>query len=200
MRGGDSKGCIGKATKRSLSVAIQCPTSQATIGLPPLPVNVTYLGNCAYAATMSHPAACPVYSAMGLKRIQRVRGAENPQNQNWYTFSNRSWLNTLITLFLSGFMLYLVAGIAFRYKTLGLRGIDLIPHLDFWRGIPQKARRAWYSATHGRFSGGDIYSRYGYGPGASTAAEEDKGAGFMSATAGSSLHVEVPRGGGGGAF
>ena len=41
-------GVFRRCRKRSLSVAIQCPTSQATIGLPPLPVNVTYLGNCAY--------------------------------------------------------------------------------------------------------------------------------------------------------
>ena len=140
-----------------------------------------------------------------------------------YTPDQRSWLNTLLMLSLSGFALYLVAGVAFRYKTLGLRGefptlspivarpcpalwrttapvqsglfvralrgsglgglgagMDTIPHLDFWRSIPQRAKRAWHSATHGRFSNSDIYSRYGYGPGAAPSATEARA--FADAT------------------
>ena len=32
---------------------------------------------------MSHPAACPIYTNMRMQRMNRVRGAENPQNQSW---------------------------------------------------------------------------------------------------------------------
>lgn len=153
---------------------------------------------------MSHPAACPVYAGggPGLGRMQRVRGAENPQGQSWYTPDGRSWLSSFIVLAASLFALYLFTGVAFRYKTLGLRGWDTIPHLDFWRSIPARAKRGWVQATSSRFAGTDIYSRYGYGPGAaaSSGGGDDGGSGLISAGAGSSLHVEVPRGGGSAAF
>lgn len=153
---------------------------------------------------MSHPAACPIPAAGSgakLGRMQRVRGAENPQSQSWYTPDGRSWLSSFVVLAVSLFALYLFTGVAFRYKTLGLRGLDTIPHLDFWRSIPTRARRGWSQATTNRFAGSDIYSRYGYGPGAAAASSgDDSGGGLLSAGAGSSLHVEVPRGGGSAAF
>ena len=54
---------------RTLSLAIRCPG----VGMPVVPVlNVSSLGNCAYAATMAHPAACPLAPGALPRRDQRL--------------------------------------------------------------------------------------------------------------------------------
>lgn len=87
------------------------------------PTTITDLGNCAYATTMVHPAACPT---MG-----RGTGGWSLGSTFWF-------------LLLSGFAVYFVGGMAFRYKQLGMTGVDMVPHLDFWRELPG---RLWDLAT-----------------------------------------------------
>lgn len=131
-------------SKRSFSIAIQCPTSGATTGQAVFPTTITDLGNCAYATTMVHPAACP---ALG-----RGTGGWNLSSTFWF-------------LVFSGFTVYFVGGMAFRYKQLGMTGMDMIPHLDFWRELPgrlwvlglalwEKLRDMLNSVSGGKFGAG----------------------------------------------
>jgi len=113
MKNGDKQGCSGGA-RRSLSIAIQCPAAGA-LGQAVFPTTVTDLGNCAYATTMTHPAACPYTD-------KAVGG--------W------SWGNTvLLLLFLLGGA-YFGGGAFFRYRTLDMRGVEALPHAEFWRELP----------------------------------------------------------------
>jgi len=41
----------------------------------------------------------------------------------------------LILLFVGGFC-YLIAGMAYKFQVKGVRGIEMIPNLDFWRALP----------------------------------------------------------------
>ncbi|KAG0301553.1 hypothetical protein BGZ98_008259 [Dissophora globulifera] len=56
--------------------------------------------------------------------------------------------------------IYLVSGAFYNYKVYGSRGIDLIPHIDFWREFPalvvDVVRHVWDSVT-GRTSSGRGY-------------------------------------------
>lgn len=38
------------------------------------------------------------------------------------------------------FLLYLGVGMAWRYSQAGARGLDVVPHLEFWRGLPAACR------------------------------------------------------------
>lgn len=113
IKKGDSQGCSNGA-RRSLSVAVQCPASGA-LGQAVFPTTITDLGNCAYATTMVHPSACPFTGA---------------GTGGW------TWGNTFLCLFFTGFGAYFVGGAAFRYKQLDMRGVEVVPHLEFWRELP----------------------------------------------------------------
>ena len=113
MKKGDGQGCSGGA-RRSLSIAIQCPAAGA-LGQAVFPSSVTDLGNCAYATTMVHPSACPF-------------AADGPGG--W------TWGNNFLVFFFGTAALYLGVGVAFRYRQLEMRGLEVVPHLDFWRELP----------------------------------------------------------------
>ena len=153
IKKGDGQGCSNGA-RRSLSVAIQCPAA-GSLGQAVFPTTVTDLGNCAYATTMVHPAACP-YTAGG--------------TGGW------TWGNSFLLLFFLGAGLYLAGGAFFRYRQLDMRGVEVIPHLEFWRELPglvadgvvfaaSKASELAGQLSGGRFglggdSGGGGVSRY----------------------------------------
>ena len=119
IKGGDSQGCA-KKTRRSFSIAIQCPPSGGTSGSAVFPTTITDLGNCAYATTMVHPSACPT---LGKSTAGWGFG-------NWVFF-----------LALGAFAVYFLGGMAFRYRQLGMRGIDMVPNLEFWRELPVRRPR-----------------------------------------------------------
>lgn len=43
-------------------------------------------------------------------------------------------------LFFIGVLIYLFLGIMVNYLLLGARGLEVLPHLDFWRGLPSLVR------------------------------------------------------------
>lgn len=113
IKKGDAAGCTGGA-RRSLSLAVACPAAGAA-GTALFPTNVLDLGNCAYAASMTHPSACPAVIEAAIA---------------W------TWGNSfLLALFLGGGC-YFGCGALYRYKSLDARGADVIPHLDAWRSLP----------------------------------------------------------------
>ncbi len=136
MLQGDSKGCP-PGVSRTLSIAIRCPG----VGMPAAPVlNVSSLGNCAYAALMAHPAACPVTEDSLSRRDQHLAYMRNTagagQGSTAQTFAN------LFSVAAGALGFYFAVGAAWRYSVLGFRGVDALPHLSFWRDLPNAAARA----------------------------------------------------------
>ena len=137
MLQGDTKGCPGSVS-RSLSVGIRCPG----VGMPVVPVlNVSSLGNCAYAAMMAHPAACPVAGSEAGRRASSGRnqagmGGAYPG----YVGAEGSTAGTLGSLVLAAvgaLGLYCVLGAAWRIAVMGARFEDgWVPHAAFWANLP----------------------------------------------------------------
>jgi hypothetical protein len=109
--------------------------------MPAVPVfNVSSLGNCAYAAVMSHPAACPV-TANSLSRrdshLAYMRGTgAAPQG------STGENMATVGAALLGGLGFYFAVGAAWRFSVLGARGVECVPHLGFWANLPAHAAAA----------------------------------------------------------
>lgn len=133
LLGGDRKGCPA-GVARTLSIAIRCPG----VGMPAVPVlNVSSLGNCAYAAFMAHPAACPLKAGQlprPERRLPYVRGVAVPvPPRRGSTAGN-----------LGGFLLgvmallatYCMVGVAWRAGVHGRRGGEALPNPNFWRNLP----------------------------------------------------------------
>lgn len=106
---------IGSTTKCSLSVSVFCNVNGVQG-----PNSLDKLGTCDYATVLRHPSGCPT--------IISVHG------RGW------GWFVTLITIFLCLFGAYLLAGAVYRYFFLGIRGKEVVPNLDFWSSLPQRAQ------------------------------------------------------------
>lgn len=136
MLQGDSKGCPGGA-QRTLSVAVRCPG----VGMAQSPVmNMSSLGNCAYAASMVHPAACPI-TQDSLSRRDQLPGYYGITQGSGRGSTGETMMHLLGSL-LGLLGLYLCVGAAWRYSQLGMRGVEVIPHLSFWREVPGHVARA----------------------------------------------------------
>ncbi|KAI5407713.1 hypothetical protein KIW84_053815 [Lathyrus oleraceus] len=75
-------------------------------------------GDCNYATELKHPSGCAM--------IVNVHGS------GW------GWFGTLLIILLCLFAAYLLAGIVYRYFVLKIRGIEVIPNLDFWISLPKR--------------------------------------------------------------
>ena len=64
---------------------------------------------------MVHPSACPYTQDSG---------------GGW------TWGNNFLLFFFGGLALYVGVGATFRYRQLEMRGVEVLPHLDFWRELP----------------------------------------------------------------
>ena len=141
MLQGDSKGCPN-GVSRTLSLAVTCPG----VGMPTVPVMVaTSLGNCAYAATMQHPAACPITQDTLSARDQRLSFYRNTQGAG--VGSTGEVFLHLFGAAISIFLMYMCAGAMWRYLQLGMRGVDVIPHMHVWKDLPDTVVRFGVAAA-----------------------------------------------------
>ncbi|KAK1271434.1 hypothetical protein QJS04_geneDACA005979 [Acorus gramineus] len=93
--------------KCSLSVSVFCDPSR-THGLH----SIDKHGTCDYVTELWHPSGCA--------NIISIHG------------KGLGWFGTLIITILCLFGGYLLAGSAYRYFFLGIRGLDVIPNMEFW--------------------------------------------------------------------
>ncbi|KAB1217665.1 hypothetical protein CJ030_MR3G012238 [Morella rubra] len=104
----------------SLSVSVICD-SNGVQG----PHSLEKLGTCDYATMLRHPSGCA--------KIEEFHG------HGWGLFG------TFITIVLSLFGGYLLAGTVYRYFILGIHGVDVIPNLDIWTSLPQRTQSMFTS-------------------------------------------------------
>ncbi|KAF6153044.1 hypothetical protein GIB67_034766 [Kingdonia uniflora] len=101
------------------------------------------IGTCDYETVLKHPSGCPkIISAHG---------------RGW------GWLDTLVTIFACLWVGYLLVGTVYRYFALGIRGIEVIPNLEFWLCLPQNAKSLLGSVIK-RFRGPSQRHRSSYSP------------------------------------
>ncbi|WMV31227.1 hypothetical protein MTR67_024612 [Solanum verrucosum] len=70
-------------------------------------------------------------------------------------------VDTVRILFFFG--VYLVGGAVYRYYSLGIRGIDIIPNLEFWASLPHTLQSSFTSLVR-RFRGPSHGHRSSYSP------------------------------------
>ncbi|XP_061351707.1 uncharacterized protein LOC133296597 isoform X2 [Gastrolobium bilobum] len=107
------------------------------------PQTLKRVGDCNYATELKHPSGCAM--------IVNVHGG------GW------GWFGTLLTIVLCLFAAYLLAGIAYRFFFLGIRGIDVIPNLDFWVSLPKRTQNLFASLVR-KFKGPSQGHRSSYSP------------------------------------
>ncbi|OUZ99169.1 hypothetical protein BVC80_9077g111 [Macleaya cordata] len=100
----------------SLSITVYCDANGVQG-----PDSLADTGTCDYAAVLRHPSGCA--------KIISVHGS------GW------GWLGTLGLILLCLFGGYLLAGTVYRFFALGIRGIEVIPNLEFWLSIPHRTQR-----------------------------------------------------------
>ncbi|KAL6980754.1 hypothetical protein U1Q18_022392 [Sarracenia purpurea var. burkii] len=83
------------------------------------------VGTCDYATLLRHPSGCA--------NIESVYGR------------GLGWFGTFITIILCLFGGYLLAGIVYRFFYLRIRGIDVIPNLEFWASLPHRVQNMFTS-------------------------------------------------------
>nr|KAJ0194292.1 hypothetical protein LSAT_V11C800394090 [Lactuca sativa] len=124
----------GSERNCSLSVSVICDSKQVQGPKTLERVGVTQI---------THPAGCAnVLSAPG---------------------SGLGWFGTLLIILLCLFGAYFIAGAAYRYFYLGIRGIDIIPNLEFWASLPHRIRSSYMSLVR-RFRGPSQSYRSSYSP------------------------------------
>ncbi|KAK6929509.1 Autophagy-related protein 27 [Dillenia turbinata] len=99
----------------SLSVSVICDKKG-----PKGPQTLEEIGTCSYATVLRHPAGCA--------KIVSINGG------------GLGWFGTLITIIFCLLGAYLLAGVVYRYFLLGIRGVDVIPNLDFWTSLPRRTQ------------------------------------------------------------
>ncbi|XP_021654463.2 uncharacterized protein LOC110645563 [Hevea brasiliensis] len=122
----------------SLSVSVIC-NSNGVQG----PHSLEKLGTCDYAAVLQHPSGCAI--------VVSVHG------KGW------GWFGTLVIIILCLFGGYMLVGAAYRYFFLGIRGLDMIPNLDFWVRLPQRTQSCCASLVR-KFRGPTEGYRCSYSP------------------------------------
>ncbi|WVZ06088.1 hypothetical protein V8G54_019434 [Vigna mungo] len=89
-----------------------------------LAVSVICNSNGVQVTELKHPSGCAV--------IINVHGG------------GLGWFGTLMIIVLCLFAAYLLAGIVYRFFFLGIRGVDIIPNLDFWVSLPRRLQVLFY--------------------------------------------------------
>ncbi|XP_057248831.1 uncharacterized protein LOC104905961 isoform X2 [Beta vulgaris subsp. vulgaris] len=104
------------------------------------PETLKKLGTCHYATELRHPAGCPKIAAHAT---------------GW------GWFGILLTILLCSIGAYLLIGGVYRFSYLGIRGLDVIPSLDFWISIPHRIKSVFMSLVQ-RFRGPTYHHRSSY--------------------------------------
>ncbi|KAF3433343.1 hypothetical protein FNV43_RR24445 [Rhamnella rubrinervis] len=111
----------------SISVSVLCDVNGVQG-----PHSLEKIGTCDYTAVLRHPSGCA--------EIVHVHG------KGW------GWFGTFILIVICLFGAYLLAGAVYRYYSIGVRGIDVIPNLNFWASLPQRIQSLFASLVR-RFRG-----------------------------------------------
>ncbi|OIT03023.1 protein trichome birefringence-like 33 [Nicotiana attenuata] len=117
----------GSKLNCSLAVSIVCDTNGVQG-----PRTLELVGTCDYATQMHHPSGCAVIIS------------SHGQGMGWF--------GTMMVIILCLFGVYLLGGAAYRYFSLGIRGIDIIPNLEFWASLPHTLQSMFLSLVR-RFRG-----------------------------------------------
>ncbi|KAJ0750058.1 hypothetical protein HanLR1_Chr05g0177471 [Helianthus annuus] len=104
----------------SLSVSVICDSKQVQG-----PKTLEKVGNCNFATQITHPAGCA--------NVLATKG------------NGLGWFGTLLVILLCLFGVYLVTGSVYRFFYLGIRGIDIIPNLEFWVSLPHRVQVLFHS-------------------------------------------------------
>ncbi|VVB02877.1 unnamed protein product [Arabis nemorensis] len=99
----------------SLSVSVICQKNKVD-GL----LTLVKSDICHYATELRHPSGCAV--------------AISGHGSGW------GWFSTLLIITVCLFGAYLIGGALYRYFSLGIRGTDVIPNLDFWTTVPHRTQ------------------------------------------------------------
>ncbi|EOY17677.1 Leucine-rich repeat and IQ domain-containing protein 3, putative isoform 3 [Theobroma cacao] len=126
----------GKGRNCSLSVSIICD-STGVQG----PNSMEKLGTCDYATVLRHPSGCATIISFHEKGF--------------------GWFCTLMTIILCLFGAYLLAGTVYRFFFLGVRGVEVIPNLEFWASL-QHRTQSFFSSLVRKFSGPSAGHRSSY--------------------------------------
>ncbi|XP_057980686.1 uncharacterized protein LOC131166292 [Malania oleifera] len=128
----------GSALNCSLSVSVVCDSKRVKG-----PNSFKKIGGCDYSTELRHPSGCA--------EIVSIRG------KGW------GWFGTLMVIFFCLFGAYLLAGTVYRFFALGVRGIDVIPNLDFWTSLPRRLKSLFISLVR-KFRGPSQGYRTSYSP------------------------------------
>ncbi|KAL8539293.1 hypothetical protein ACS0TY_001063 [Phlomoides rotata] len=122
----------------SLSVSVIC-NSKGVQG----PQTLQNVGFCDYITELKHPLGCAKTTS---------------SNGN-----GLGWFGTLMIIILCLIGGYLLAGAVYRYYFLHVRGIDVIPNLEFWASLPHTVQSLFHSLVR-RFRGPSEGYRSSYSP------------------------------------
>ncbi|KAI3735012.1 hypothetical protein L6452_14496 [Arctium lappa] len=129
----------GSELNCSLSVSVICDSKQVQG-----PKTLERVGGlCNFATQIMHPAGCA--------NVLYTKG------------SGLGWFGTLLITLLCLLGGYLIAGAAYRFFYLGIRGIDNIPNLEFWASLPHRVRSLFMSLIR-RVRGPSQSYRSSYSP------------------------------------
>jgi len=101
---------------RQITVKYTCGT---TVGTPSSAVESP---SCAYTITWATSAGCAL--------------ATNPVGDVGSGGGGLSGGDVFLIIFFCGGFLYVVIGMAYNFKFRELRGVEMVPNVDFWRGLP----------------------------------------------------------------
>ncbi|KAF5824204.1 hypothetical protein HanRHA438_Chr09g0394421 [Helianthus annuus] len=104
----------------SLSVSVVCDSKQ--VEGPTILERVDF---CDYITQLRHPSGCAI-------TVSSNNGG-------------LGWFGTLVIVILGLFGGYLIAGAVYRFFYLHIRGIDIIPNLEFWASLSHRAQSAFMS-------------------------------------------------------
>lgn len=120
----------------SLTVSVVCDSKGVKE-----PQSFEKFGTCDYETLLRHPSGC--------SKTVAVRG------EGW------GWFSILLTILLCAMGAYLLVGAVYRYFFLRIRGLDVIPNLDFWTSIPHRTKSLFMSLVQ-RFRGPTYHHRSSY--------------------------------------
>ncbi|XP_047324344.1 uncharacterized protein LOC124927890 isoform X2 [Impatiens glandulifera] len=104
---------IGSQLNCSLTVSVLCDLD----GLQG-PDRLETVGTCGYVTSLRHPSGCA--------KIISIKG------------NGFGWFGSLMIIIVCVFGAYLLAGIVYRSYFLRIRGINVIPNLEFWGSLPHR--------------------------------------------------------------
>ncbi|RDX75018.1 hypothetical protein CR513_45152, partial [Mucuna pruriens] len=122
----------------SLAVSVLCNLNEVQG-----PQRLERSGDCDYVTEIKHPSGCAI--------IVNVHGG------GW------GWFGISLVIVLCLLAAYLLAGVVYRFFFLGIRGIDIIPNLDFWVSLPRRTQSLCASLVR-KFKGPSQGHRSSYSP------------------------------------